>query len=187
MALCHTEIDLGRSADRDAMERVLGRTQGGPRGQGYRNGVVFIPRTWINAYEWHHAYEGSRGDMLVHFPGLEEARWKHMADWLDVIEAEPEKWECPLEDTIYWNVTREFWQEYVTAFRLIEDTESLDDTEELNYNAKQAVRGLRTSLELEADDVEKVRKARQELYKQRSARDPLFQSKYVAPSVPAST
>jgi hypothetical protein len=175
MALCHTEIDLGRSADQEAMTRVLRRTQGGPQGQGYRHGMIFIPRTWINAYEWHHAYEGSNGDMLVHFPGLEEARWKHMADWLDVIEAEPEKWERPLEDTIYWNVTREFWQEYSSALRLVKDTERQHDTDELECNAKQAVRSLRTSLELEADDLEKVREARRELYKQRCAREPLIQ------------
>jgi len=170
IALSHTETDLGRSADQEAMERVLARTQGGPRGQGYGDGVVFIPRTWINAYEWHHAYEGSRGDMLVHFPGLEEARWKHMADWLDVIETSPERWECPLEDTIYRNITLEFWQEYGSAFSLVQDTERLYGTEKLDYNVKQAIRNLKASLTLEADDINKVRKARLELYKQRSMR-----------------
>jgi hypothetical protein len=173
MALCHSDIDLGRSADQEAMERVLRRTQSGPQSQGYRSGVVYIPRTWINAYEWHHGYEGSRGDMLVHFPGLEEARWKHMADWLDVIEAEPEKWECPLEDTIYRNVTREFWREYSSAFHLVEDTERLHGTEQLDYEIEQAVQRLKTALEFEADDVDKVRWAMQELYKLGSAREPL--------------
>jgi hypothetical protein len=169
MALCHTDVDLGRSADQEAMAKVLGQTQGGPRGWGYKDGAVAIPRTWINAYEWHHAYEGSRGDMLVHFPGLEEARWKHMADWLDVVEAEPERWECLLEDTIYWNATREFWREYSSAYRLMEDTELLDDTEKLEPKIRQAVQSLKMSLGLEADNVDKISEAKQELLKQRSA------------------
>ena len=169
MALCHSEIDLGRSADQEAMAKLLGRTQGGPQGRGYNDGAVSIPRIWINAYEWQHAYEGSRGDMLVHFPGLEEARWKHMADWLDVVEAEPGKWECPLEDTVYWNVTREFWEEYSIADSLMEDTERLDNTEKLGPKIGQAVQSLKLSLGLEADDVDRIRGARRELLKQLGA------------------
>jgi hypothetical protein len=35
------------------------------------------------------AYEGKRGDLLVHFPGLEERRWPHMAKWLNIVETTP--------------------------------------------------------------------------------------------------
>jgi hypothetical protein len=115
LALSHAEIDLGRSADQEAMARVLEKEHGGPKGQGYRDGVAFVPRKWINAYEWIHAFEGSRGDMLVHFPGLEEARWEHMSKWLKTVETTPEEWELPLKDTIYRNVTDQFWQNYNSA------------------------------------------------------------------------
>ena len=153
------------------MSRILGKTDGGPQGRGYRDGVVFIPRTWINTYEWRHAYEGSRGDMLVHFPGLEEARSQHMADWLDVVERTPEKWECPLEDTIYGNATSHFWQEYSSAFDDMVDAERLRGTTgTLTESADTAYRNLKDALELEADDVEKIRQTRLQWHRQRSTK-----------------
>jgi hypothetical protein len=133
LALSHAEVDLGRSADQEAMARVLEKEHGGPKGQGYRDGVAFVPRKWINAYEWIHAFEGSRGDMLVHFPGLEEARWEHMSKWLETVESTPEEWERPLEETIYRNVTGQFWQDYSSALDLGGDTETLQMLERQFY------------------------------------------------------
>jgi len=125
LALSHAEIDLGRSADQEAMARVLRKEHGGPKGQGYRDGVAFVPRKWINTYEWIHAFEGSRGDMLVHFPGLEEARWEHMSKWLETVETAPEEWERPLKETIYQNITGQFWQDYNSALDAGADSETL--------------------------------------------------------------
>ncbi|KAL4802399.1 hypothetical protein BDV18DRAFT_164222 [Aspergillus unguis] len=94
--------DLGMQVDQTAMEKVLNKTE-------YRDGVVYLPRPWINTYEWRHAYEGEKGHMLVHFPGLGEDRWSHMQKWLDVVEAE-EEWEVEVQETWYLDETRQFWE-----------------------------------------------------------------------------
>jgi hypothetical protein len=109
------ESDLGFSADQEAMARILNKSSAGPEGRGYREGNVYLPRSWINTYEWHHAYEGKKGDMLVHFPGLEDARWPHMANWLNITESTPHEWEVPLEHTDYPTKIVEFWNRFRTA------------------------------------------------------------------------
>ena len=106
------DTDLGVSADQEAMSRILKKSSGGPEGRGYREGNVYLPRSWINTYEFHHAYEGKKGDMLVHFPGLEEARWSHMANWLNITERTPHEWEVPLEQTDYPGKISKFWETF---------------------------------------------------------------------------
>lgn len=113
--LWHPDEDLGFSADQEAMARLLRLCTGGPEGRGYCEGNVYLPRPWINTYEWHHAYEGKKGDMLVHFPGLQDARWSHMADWLDVVEKNPRQWEVPLEQTDYPGKIAGFWDRFRAA------------------------------------------------------------------------
>ena len=97
------DVDLTNSMDQKAMAYVINETE-------FRDGVMFQPRPWYNTYEWHHGYEGSKGSLLVHFPGLEQDRWKHMSDWLRVVENDPDEWDVPLEDTHYPNVTTQYWQ-----------------------------------------------------------------------------
>jgi hypothetical protein len=170
--LSQPEVDLGRSADQEAMARLLQKTTGGPDGHGYKNGLVYLPRLWINPYERLDAYEGAKGDMLVHFPGLEDARWDHMARWLDTIETTPGEWEIPLEQTDYPNRTTTFW----TQFRAARD--------EVNRIRKQlqsaaaaslhgtvpatargaAVSRLENALEENADDLDLVRQRLDELH-----------------------
>ncbi len=113
--LLKPEVDLGRSADQESMSLVLKKDTGGPDGHGYRRNLIYIPRPLINAYEFHHTYEGQKGNMLVHFPGLEEERWPHMAKWLDTIEANPREWEVHLEDTDYLMKTKGFWEQVRSA------------------------------------------------------------------------
>ncbi|PYH97539.1 hypothetical protein BO71DRAFT_466956 [Aspergillus ellipticus CBS 707.79] len=123
------EVDLSRSADQEAMARVLNKREGGPDGQGYKDGVVYLPRPWINAYGWLHGYEGQKRSLLVHFPGLEDQRWEHMARWLDAVEAYPAQWRVPLEETWYLNETTHFWTGIRHAKRPVAAAE-----EELRYS-----------------------------------------------------
>ncbi|KAF9894786.1 hypothetical protein FE257_004407 [Aspergillus nanangensis] len=153
------EIDLGRSADQEAMVHVLNKTDGGPDKHGYKDGLIYLPRPWINTYEWHHAYEGKRGNLLVHFPGLEEDRWSHMSKWLDVVEYTPEKWRVQLAETEYATKTVEFWNQVRTAKRAINATEERLKSPSLKSKnrVEEGLRGLKKVLYEEADDMELLR------------------------------
>ncbi|KAL2846419.1 cytochrome P450 [Aspergillus pseudoustus] len=105
-------IDLGVQVDQSAMEKVI-------KGSRYQDNITYLPRTWINTYEWAHAYEGEKGNYLVHFPGLGEQRWAHMERWLDMVERTPEKWEVPVEETWYLRDTEAFWYRVATAKGII--------------------------------------------------------------------
>lgn len=166
LATRYTGIYLGTSVDQEAMKHVLKRTSGGLKWQGYRDGVVYIPRIWINTYESDHGYEDLRGDMLVHFPGLGETRWTHMADWLDIIERTSDRREYPLEETAYMKATCHFWQEYSSTYDFMKETEQLQSTRQFGDRVGKAVQSLKASLKLEADDVEAVHRAKQNLYMQ---------------------
>ncbi|CEL03104.1 hypothetical protein ASPCAL04261 [Aspergillus calidoustus] len=107
-------IDLDIQVDQSAMERVL-------NGSRYRDHVTYLPRTWINAYEWAHAYEGEHGNYLVHFPGLGKQRWPHMERWLDIIERTPERWEVPVDQTGYLVDTEAFWYRVGKAKGIIDE------------------------------------------------------------------
>jgi hypothetical protein len=166
------EINLGVSADQEAMARILQKTTGGPNRQGYKDGLVYLPRIWINAYQSLDAYEGTEGDMLVHFPGLGDARWEQMTRWLDIIEMAPDKWEVPLEQTDYLNKTTTFWTQFRAANNVVNRMQ-----EHLQSSAAAASHGtvpatargaaasrLKDALEEHADDLDMVRQRLHELY-----------------------
>jgi len=157
--LYRPDVDLGRSADQEAMLRIVNMTVGGHNNEGFANQVVYIPRKWINTYEWHHAYEGVKGDMLVHMPGLEVERWRHMADWLDAIESKPQEWEVPLETTDYWNRSKAFWMTHRRANRLCESLEK-----NTTVTARQWGLILRQAIVKDSDDAEKMQQAFEYVY-----------------------
>ncbi|KAH8693753.1 hypothetical protein BGW36DRAFT_210132 [Talaromyces proteolyticus] len=150
-------IDLGVSADQEAMARIMKKTTDGPDGQGYAQGMAYLPRPWINTYEWHHAYEGKKGDMLVHFPGLEDDRWPHMEKWLGVVEDTPLEWEVPLKDTEYPRLTKDFWDKFRTARNLANQVERdiyNAPAGSLTHARQEAVAQLRIALQQHADEAE---------------------------------
>ncbi|PLN85064.1 hypothetical protein BDW42DRAFT_198881 [Aspergillus taichungensis] len=164
--LYRPDIDLGRSADQEAMARVLKKSDGGPNGTAYRDGAVFLPRTWINTYEFHHAYEGKRGDLLVHFPGLEEQRWIHMSNWLDIVERSPHSWELPFEETDYHNGTVAFWDRFREAKKAVNTAEHRYNrlsTDKGKAPMEAAVRELKKVMQQEADNTELLVQRMQDL------------------------
>ncbi len=104
----HPDHDLGWSPDQQAMAIKFNETE-------TATSVLYQPRIWYNTYEYRHGYEGSKGRLLVHFPGMEADRWPHMASWLDTIEKRPREWELDLAHTMYPADVRAFWDELVRA------------------------------------------------------------------------
>ena len=116
-------------------------------------------------YELDKGFEGKPGDMLVHFPGLEQARWKHMADWLDLLDAQPGAWDRPLNQTAYWNSTRTFWGEYRSSLELVTVIGELRETDIMpGDNLHRAAKELQLELEMNADHVKSLARLRLGVY-----------------------
>lgn len=114
--ICHKDVDLGGNVEQEAMRLTFERENGGKDDKGWRSGIVFMPRKWFNAYELFqseihgsdcykettnssissypglnmtHKYEGARGSMLAHFPGVNgDVRQGLMNDWMDLLDKE---------------------------------------------------------------------------------------------------
>jgi hypothetical protein len=160
------EIDLGVSADQEAMARVLKKSSDG-LGQSYRDGNVYLPRPWINTYQFHHGYEGKRGDMLVHFPGLDDDRWPHMSKWLTIVENTPHEWEIPLEKTDYPEKMATFWKQYRAATNIIKATEQeiKQAPSGVSTSARStAIMQLKLALQEHADEQEVLKQRLDDLY-----------------------
>lgn len=106
--------DLGWFGEQAAMAHVIEAKQNRSRDAGEDSGIVWVPRTWFNHYEFEHGFEGEPGSFMVHFAGLGATRINHMADWLSDLHTNAAKWDIPLEDTVYSKSIPEFWAEYAT-------------------------------------------------------------------------
>ncbi|KID76190.1 galactosyl transferase GMA12/MNN10 family protein, partial [Metarhizium brunneum ARSEF 3297] len=166
--LHHPGVDLGRNADQDVMAGIFNKSDGGPDGAGYARAVVYMPRPLTNAYEFSTGFEGDKGSLLVHFPGLDDLRWPRMERWLDTVEKTPLEWEVPLERTGYVNQTDVFWGQVRAARRAIASTEkglaSLEGEAGLVDDLKRALGLLRAVLRDEADDLELMRRRLDEMH-----------------------
>lgn len=133
-----------------------------------REHVLYQPRPWFNTYEWHHAYEGEKGDMLVHFPGLEDDRWNHMRTWLDILEGPGQaEWELPLEETRYPAEISEFWDTLNTAEQT--KNKAQEQIEKSGYATPElaaATSHLEAVLWSETDQVEVMKAATAEVVEQ---------------------
>lgn len=114
--ICHQDVDLESNVEQEAMRLTFERENGGKDDKGWRSGIVFMPRKWFNAYELFqseiqdsdyyketinstvtsypglkmaHKFEGARGSMLTHFPGINgDVRQELMNDWMDLTDEE---------------------------------------------------------------------------------------------------
>lgn len=110
--LIHPTEDLGWFGEQAAMAHVIEAKQNRSRDLGEESGIVWVPRTWFNHYEFEHGFEGEPGSFMVHFAGLGATRIDHMADWLNELHTNAAKWEIPLKDTVYNSSIPEFWAQY---------------------------------------------------------------------------
>jgi hypothetical protein len=154
----HSDVDLGNSPDQVAMALIFNETKFSPH-------VLYQPRVWYNPYQFHHGYEGKKGDLLVHFPGLEEDRWKRMSDRLDTVEGpKAHSWEAAFARTRYPVQIDKFW----TQFRegrdvLAEVRQIINATDHVPANLRIAVEFLSDVLSYETDQIETMRLAVQEV------------------------
>ena len=149
--MVHPEVDLGTSPDQLALNLVCNQTE-------FRANVLYQPRPWYNTYEFLRGYEGQKGDLLVHFPGLAADRFKHMQDWLDIVETDPTAWEVPLEQTAYPSRLEEFW----TVLRKGRDllaTAAMNTSAAGGTGPVQAIERLRMVLDDETDRLDVVKQA----------------------------
>jgi hypothetical protein len=158
------DVDLGFHPDQSVMEAVLNETE-------FRSGVIYQPRNWINTYEFVNGYEGKKGDMLVHFPGMEDQRWKHMADWLDVVETQPQQWAVDLAETDYPTKVSEYWAELRRARSMLQQAklkiDGVEMQDQYEESGKQSfgrvLAQLQFAIESEADRPGAVKTAMEEL------------------------
>ncbi|RMZ76704.1 hypothetical protein DV737_g4686, partial [Chaetothyriales sp. CBS 132003] len=154
--LFKTDVDLGFSADQTAMALIFNETEN-------QRHVLYQPRTWYNAYQFHHGYEGSPGNLLVHFPGLEEDRWNQMGGWLQTLNNPKSavKWEVPYEETHYPGEIAAFWELIRSGRRLIDlgnakiaeqvKEGKVKEDQVANLTLSAAMRDLEFSLTFETD------------------------------------
>jgi galactosyl transferase GMA12/MNN10 family len=149
-----TDVDLGTSADQAAIARIFNETEFSPN-------VLYQPRVWYNTYEFHHGFEGQQGDLLVHFPGLEEDRWRLMSDWLDTVEGpKAQDWETTLARTRYPEQIDRFWTQVRECRAVLADVRKyIDAMEHVPDNLRDAVEHLSKVLSYETDQIETMRLA----------------------------
>ena len=123
--------------------------------------VLYQPRRWFNTYEFHHAYEGVKGDILVHFPGLQDDRWSHMAAWLDILEGPGQKeWELELSQTKYPQKIAEFWTTLRSARTTLKEGKDVyEKMQDAPAEFKAAVEQLETVLWSETDQITSMQNA----------------------------
>jgi hypothetical protein len=99
--------------------------------------------------------------MLVHFPGLEEDRWKLMSDWLDTVEGpKAQDWETALARTRYPEQIDKFWMQVRECRAMLADvTEQMKVTKYVPDNLRIAIDYLSEVLTYETDQMETMRLA----------------------------
>lgn len=155
------EVDLHTSVDQEAMQHIFNESD-------FATGVLFQPRTWYNTYEFHHAYEGEKGNMLVHFPGLEDDRWSHMSKWLSVVENYPDEWDVAYERTKYPKNVTEYWDVLRDGIITLNKGEKIigEKGDQAEGVEKDVIDRLKSVVLFEADSVAGVRTATREAKEQ---------------------
>ena len=126
------DIDLGWSVDQTAMALTLNENEFHQTGES-----VIQPRTWYNIFHFHEEIgtEWAEGDLLVHFPGLDDDRWNLMEKWLNKVERSPDTLVVEIEKTRYPKEVNEFWSMLRKAIDLITRAQAYVDEGRKNMEA----------------------------------------------------
>lgn len=135
-------LDLGSEKDQQAMQQVL-------IGPLFRDGVIYQPRTWWNAYQIStESREGRPGTLLVHFHELEGDKWSAMSNTLMQVDEQPSAWAVPLAQTTYLFEVDEYWKRMEHGKKLLEQAERKSHED----NVRNAIDRLNHALDYEADE-----------------------------------
>jgi hypothetical protein len=116
------EKELAFEKDINALAYVLNETA-------FSSNAFYQPRTWFNTLHTASAleaglddddptaptgkagYEGEPGSLLVQFPYASNgAKWKHMADWLEILRHRPNAFEMRFDKTFYPAAIKQYWK-----------------------------------------------------------------------------
>jgi hypothetical protein len=145
------------------MARIFNETEFSPN-------VLYQPRVWYNTYEFHYGFEGQQGDLLVHFPRLEEDCWRLTSDWLDTVEGPKARdWETTLARTRYPEQINKLWTRVHQCRTVLADVrEYINATEHVPGDLREAAEYLSEVLSYETDQMEAMKLAvegvKQEIY-----------------------
>lgn len=126
-------VNIAEWKDAKALEGVLASEQ-------YREGVVYQPRIWFNAYQLDgDRFEGKRGDLLVHFHDLGGDKWPAMQQTLDSLSDRRINmtWSVPLEETTYEREVVEYWDRMRKTKKLLELAETKMGDEQVKLAAEK--------------------------------------------------
>ena len=98
------DITFGQNADQDAMIWVMDRP-------GYREHVIYQPIEWFQGYQDPRGQfrDVQPGDLLIHFPGWRDKRFKYMDEYLEKLRTNKSEWHIQLYDTSYPTNVDAYW------------------------------------------------------------------------------
>ncbi|KAK6390078.1 hypothetical protein LTR65_005891 [Meristemomyces frigidus] len=147
LSLPKHEPALEHAVDKDQMALEMLLTAAS-----WRQQVVYMPRTWFNAYQLDvDKFEGKRGDLLVHFHDLEGDKWSAMSAYLAQVALRNSTWSRPLATTTYASEIDEYWERVRNAERLLDVAER----HSADKGVEEAAKRLGYAFHFEAD-IEKV-------------------------------
>lgn len=113
-----TDIIMGDNADQDAMIWVMDRP-------GYREHVIYEPIEWFQGYQdpRGHFRDVQPGDLLIHFPGWKDKRFKYMDQYLEKLRSNKSAWHIQWQDTSYPSGVDSYWSRLRDAHAALQTAE----------------------------------------------------------------
>ena len=117
------DVQLG-FREQDAVKWVFGR----PENKKHR---LYQPRHWFNVYDTYYEQMGEvimNGTLVVHFPGMGQARPDGMGKWLDILDHNPGELQVPLQNTSYPTEIESYWSRLKSAATMLQRSDDWLET-----------------------------------------------------------
>ena len=107
---------------------------------------IYEPRHWFNVYDTYYEQMGEvvmNGSLVVHFPGMGNARPDGMGKWLDILDHTPEELQIPLENTSYPAEIESYWSRLKGAALVLQRSEdwlnTIKENEEMDTSVDKHI------------------------------------------------